>query len=343
MPALRLEIADCSAPAGADPRLPVALRRLVREPDGGSGLELVLRGRTWMDRAGPLSAVRLWSSDRLVFTGRITAEETFAAGPDAGKTVLADGPFGLARLIVVTDAAGRPKIRYGSTTVGAALADLLTRHGPTLQSLHAAGADFFSEPDLDKLTATVDRLWFENRDLAGAVTDLLARGPYRLAIDPVSLAWRMRSENDLPVCNLDLGPGGPFGLAEVRVFESVADACSAVRLVGDQVSARYPAAGFAGAMLQTAGLALERPIDCRDPREVTTARALEYFRRHARPNRQVRLTLTGPLTPDPLIGICRITPSGSDRPDLANGKTFLADRAEYDFAAGTLTLELKTL
>jgi hypothetical protein len=230
----RLECAGSSYEINTGQSQSTGLVRLIRQFDGSTTLELLLRSTDLIGRVGLRSPVRLWSNGTQIFTGQIFRQELFADSVGSGKRIFAAGPLDWCETIDLLDEAGIAKLQFSQTTVGEILQGIFTRQGATMRSLDVAGNSFYEAAALTNLKAPIDHLWLENRDLKSVICELLTMGNYALAIDPETLAWQIRPIDELDLFELDLRTGSSLGIVGYRVVESTDGRYSAIRLVGDR-------------------------------------------------------------------------------------------------------------
>ncbi|MFA5864480.1 MAG: hypothetical protein WC975_07305 [Phycisphaerae bacterium] len=470
MPNYQLQIASSTVTLKDGPNDRVSLLRLGRSYNGSTNLELILHDTNLIGRAGLRSGIKFWSDGQLIFSGKIMTQETFAGSSGSGKRITAAGPLDWCEFIRITDMAGVPRLQFTQTTVGNILQEIFSRHGQTMRDLEIADGNFYTA-DLGEL---VDHLWIENHDLKTILLQLLSLGNYSLGIDPETLAWQILPPEQLNVYEMNLRRGSPYGLVGYRIHSSLADCCSAVRLVSDRqtaiafaeavpawdselesqwqlrharyaspdsdqpdnlvwvfrrfsyggienllenqpvelvqkvptesggwtyelietlapdrvnkyitakfpvlaspegrrinirnplpagksqmsqvfiryryllpqaaMSVRYPSSGYGGQVLETAGLASELVMYLSDSRQLSESRARRIWHQKAQLNPQIELTLTGPLVTEIFSGPRRLRLLLSDNIDLPRAESFLPDLAEYDFAAGTIKINLR--
>jgi len=213
----------------------VALDRLTWTMNAGQRLLFTAWDLDLVGCVGLFSSVRLWSNDRLIFTGMVIGERSFSSPQGRGKRLEAGGPMDLARSIIACDEAGIPKLSYADTTVGAVLADLLGRHGDQLRQVAAAGSgDFYDASALADLTDPVDQCWLENRDLGSAMTEALDFAPLALSIDLDALFWHVIRFEQLPEFTLDLSSSSAWALGGYVIDRQLENSYSAVKLVSDR-------------------------------------------------------------------------------------------------------------
>jgi len=230
----RLELAgrtlELSTPHGDQ----VILEQLDSVLNSADRLSFTARDLDLMGGVGLFSSVRLFSGDRLVFSGRVIAEQSVSSSEGKFKRLEAGGPVDLSRSIVVCDGAGVPRLNYEDTTVAAILTDLFDRHGDGLVKVGAAASTTFYDVDeICDLTEPVDRLWLENSDLGSALAELLEFGPYALAIDLDDLFWHVTGLDELTEFSLDLSSPA-WSLVSYRIDRSLENCYSAVKLVSDR-------------------------------------------------------------------------------------------------------------
>ncbi len=239
----RIEIADTSISlADGESKLlwPIRLTRRINDAEW---FEFVLFDNRLISKAALRSPIRLSVDDNIIFSGRVFSEETFSNAAGTGKYITAMGSFGWCDYVRAADEAGIPKLQFSSTTVGAVIAELLERHSNQLQLLGAAGDNFYELSELSGLTEPIDNIWFENRSVKSAITELISLGNYALTIEPENLRWDIKSAEQLDVYELNLTRASASRLIEYRIKTDLANRASAIKLVSD----RKASIGYASA------------------------------------------------------------------------------------------------